>query len=72
MGKQSNTNIGVAWYKVSEGGQEYISMSINPELLPLTITEKHSLVMFPINETDKKETSPTHRIVLSLKGGSND
>ena len=71
MGKQSNTNIGVAWYKISEGGQEYISMSINPELLPLTITEKHSLVMFPIAE-DRKETSPTHRLVLSLKGGNND
>lgn len=72
MGKQSSTTIGAGWYKVSESGQEYMSIKINNELLPLTITDKHSLVMFPIADEDRNEASPTHRLVLSLKGGSKD
>ena len=68
MAKQSNTNIGAGWYKVSENGQEYMTISINQELLPLMITEKHSLVIFPIADEDRRsEDFPTHRVVLSLK-----
>lgn len=66
--RTSSTQVGGVWYKVSEGGKEYYPISINPELLPLTITDKHSLVMFPIPEENRtKENSPNFKVVLSLK-----
>lgn len=66
--KQSSTTIGCAWYKVSEGGKEYMPLAINKEILPLTLTEKHALVLFPVAEEDRKgEDSPHYRLVLSLK-----
>lgn len=64
----SNTTIGAAWYKVSEKGTTYLSVTVNPEILPLTITERHSLTLFEIPEKDRKsENSPGFRLVLSLK-----
>lgn len=66
--KKSSTTIGCVWYKVSEGGNEYYPVSINDELLPLTITDKHSIVLFPIADEDRKsDNSPNFRIVLSKK-----
>lgn len=65
--KRSSTTIGCAWYKVAESGQEYYPISINEELKPLTITEKHSLCLFPVAEEDRKcEDSPNFRLVMSL------
>lgn len=66
--KRSNTTIGCGWKKESENIKEYIPIAINKELLPLTITEKHSIVLFPVAEEDRKnEESPHYRAVLSLK-----
>lgn len=66
--KKSSTTIGCAWYKVAENGQEYCPLAVNKELLPLTITDKHSLCLFPVAEEDRKsENSPNYRLVLSIK-----
>ena len=66
--RKSSTTIGCAWYKVSEGGNEYYPISINPEIKPLTITDNHSLVLFPVKPEERtKEDSPHFRLVLSLK-----
>lgn len=66
--KRSSTTIGCAWYKVADSGYEYYPMAFNKELLPLTITEKHSLCLFPVAEEDRKsEESPNFRVVMSLK-----
>lgn len=66
--RKSSTTIGCAWYKVAESGQEYYPIQINEELKPLTITDKHSLCLFPIAEEDRKnENSPNFRLVMSLK-----
>lgn len=71
--RKSNTTIGCAWYKVSENGKEYMPIAINKELLPLKLTEQHSLVFFPVAEEDRKNTeSPNFRLVLSLKDTNND
>lgn len=67
--KTSGTTIGAGWYKMSENGTEYVSIAINPEILPLNITEKHSLVLFIIDEDKRKsENSPMYRLVLSKRG----
>lgn len=66
--RKSYTTIGCAWYKVAENGQEYYPIAVNKELLPLTITDRHSLCLFPVAEEDRKsENSPNYRLVLSIK-----
>lgn len=63
-----STKIGAGWYKFSDNGAEYVNLSINKELLPLTITEEHSLILFAETDKDKKnELAPTHRLVLDKK-----
>ena len=66
--RKSSTTIGCAWFKMSEKGNEYYPIAVNKELLPLTITEKHSLTLFPVSEEDRKsKESPNFRLVLSTR-----
>ena len=66
--RKSSTTIGCGWYKVSENSRDYLPILINKELLPLTITENHSLVLFPVPQEERKsEESPHYRVVMSLK-----
>lgn len=61
------TTIGVAWFKYKEStGEQYLSLSINKELLPFAIREGKILTMWEIPEAERKsDKAPNYRIVLS-------
>lgn len=60
------TTIGAGWIKHTESGKQYISIKIDVEILPLTITQDRFLTLFEIAEEDrKKENSPHYRLVMS-------
>ena len=60
------TTIGAAWWKFKEDGTQYLSISVNKELLPLAIREGKLLTLWEIPESErKKEKSPHYRLVLS-------
>ena len=64
------TTIGAGWKKQDKNGKHYISVSIDEELLPLTIDSDKKISIFPVAEkrTDK---SPDFRVVLFKPGEQN-
>lgn len=59
------TVIGAGWKKQDKNGKAYISISIDKELLPLTIDENKKLSIFPIGEK-QNEKAPDFRLVMFL------
>lgn len=57
------TTIGAGWKKQDKNGKYYISISVDEELLPLTIDTTKKISIFPIGEK-KSEKSPDFRVVL--------
>ena len=57
------TTIGAGWKKQDKNGKSYISVSIDEELLPLTIDASKKISIFPVTEK-KSDKSPDFRIVL--------
>ena len=57
------TTIGAGWKKQDKNGKSYISISLDEELLPLTIDATKKISIFPINEK-KSDKSPDFRVVL--------
>ena len=60
------TKIGAAWHKFSNNGTEYIQISINKEMFPLTITDKQKLIMFAVPKDKQKENSPQYELILEV------
>lgn len=60
--------IGAGWLKTKEDGTQFISIKIDEELLPLTITEKQSLTLFerPVTE-NTTENSPHYTLSIFSK-----
>lgn len=57
------TTIGAGWKKQDKNGKAYISISIDEELLPLTIDASKKISIFPVKEK-ASEKSPDFRVVL--------
>ena len=57
------TTIGAGWKKQDRNGKHYISISIDEELLPLTIDKDKRLSIFPSAEK-QNEKSPDFRVVI--------
>lgn len=57
------TTIGAGWKKKDKNDKSFISISIDKELLPLTIDETKKLSIFPIGEK-QSDKSPDFRVVL--------
>lgn len=57
------TTIGAAWKKQDKNGKHYISVSIDKELLPLTLDENKKIAIFPVTEKTS-DKSPDFRVVL--------
>lgn len=57
------TTIGAGWKKQDKNGKHYISISIDKELLPLTIDEKKKISIFPVTEKPS-DKAPDFRVVL--------
>ena len=57
------TTIGAGWKKQDKNGKAYISISIDKELLPLTIDDTKKLSIFPVSEKPN-EKAPDFRLVL--------
>ena len=57
------TTIGAGWKKQDRNGKHYISLSIDEELLPLTIDKDKRLSIFPVAEK-QNEKSPDFRVVI--------
>ena len=61
------TRIGAGFYKETEKSK-FISLAIDEELLPLTITKEHLLTAFFVPKEDRKaDNSPAYSLTLSLK-----
>lgn len=59
------TAIGAAWWKFTENGKQYLSVSIDSELLPFAIREGKSLTLWEIPENERKsDKSPHYRLLL--------
>lgn len=60
--------IGAAWLKTKEDGTHFLSIKIDEDLLPLTITEKQSLTLFERQTTDNSsENSPHYTLCIFSK-----
>lgn len=59
------TVIGAGWKKKDKNGKSYISISIDKELLPLTIDDKKQISIFPVTEK-QSDKSPDFRVVLFI------
>lgn len=57
------TTIGAGWKKQDKNGKAYISISIDKELLPLTVDENKKISIFPIGDKPN-EKAPDFRVVL--------
>lgn len=55
------TVIGAGWKKSDKNGKPYISLSIDKELLPITIDETKRLSIFPIADKTN-EKAPDFRL----------
>jgi len=67
--KRSSTKIGGAWCGTteSETPREYISLKINEELLPMTITKQSSLTLWAREATkDTHEKAPQYDVSISV------
>ena len=61
------SKIGSGFAKENEKGK-FITMAIDEELLPITITKDHLLTAFYVpREERKSEKSPAYALLLSLK-----
>ena len=60
--------IGAGWLKTKEDGTQFISLKIDEELLPLTITEKQSLILFERQAGEiTSENSPHYTLSIFSK-----
>lgn len=57
------TTIGAGWKKKDKNDKSYISISIDEELLPLTIDANKRISIFPVKDKTS-DKSPDFRIVL--------
>ena len=57
------TTIGAGWKKQDKKGNPFISLTIDEELLPLTIDSTKKLSIFPIGDK-QSEKSPDFRFVI--------
>lgn len=68
--KRSSTKIGGAWCGTteSENPKEYISIKVNEELLPFTITKDSSLTLWAREVTkDTHEKAPQYDLSISAR-----
>jgi len=59
------TTIGAGWKKQDKNGKAYISISIDKELLPLTVDENKKISIFPIAEKPS-DKAPDFRVVMFM------
>ena len=60
--------IGAGWIKYKDDGKQFISIKIDEELLPLTITDKQSLTLFERQATENTtENSPQYTLSIFSK-----
>ena len=64
------TTIGAAWKKLDRNNKKFISVSIDEELLPLTIDKDKRISIFPIEEKPN-DKAPDFRVVLYIPDDKN-
>ncbi|MCQ2957270.1 MAG: hypothetical protein MJ180_00035 [Candidatus Gastranaerophilales bacterium] len=61
------SKIGVAWNKYKDDGTSYISIKLDDELLPFTITKEHIITLFENKTTEyTTDKSPAYTLTISL------
>lgn len=72
--KRSSTKIGGAWHGTTDEKKvDYISLKINEELLPFTITKEANITLWTREITEEThEKAPHYDVSISLKTQKED
>lgn len=57
------TRIGAGWIKHTDSGKQYISLTLDKEILPFAVTENRKILLWEISEEKRTNDKSPHYTV---------